>query len=62
MIGAYDEYRGGALSSDQPLIDTKSIMGSRMEQGEALPRHLELVKKALVEQLGDIEIRARKLE
>jgi len=62
MIGAYDEYRGGALSSDQPLIDPKSIMGSRSEKGKALPRHLGLVKKALTRQLGDIEIRARKLE
>mgnify|MGYP001815839287 CR=1 FL=1 len=62
MIGAYDEYRGGALSSDHPLIDTKSIMGSRAERGTALPRHLQLVKRALVEQFGDIEIRTRQLE
>ena len=59
MIGAYDEYRGGALSPDQPLIDTNSIMGSRAEKGVAIPRHLDLVKQMLAEQLGDVEIRTR---
>ena len=62
MIGAYDEYRGGALSPDQPLIDTNSIMGSRAEKGVAIPRHLDLVKKMLAEQLGDVEIRTRLTE
>jgi hypothetical protein len=56
MIGAYDEYRGGALSATDPKIDTASIMGSRAENGVALPRHLELVKQSLEQQFGNVQI------
>ena len=56
MLGAFDEYRGGALAPLHPIIDTTSIMGSKSKQGIAYPRHLKLLETFLVEKLGDKKI------
>ncbi|MBT7436552.1 MAG: hypothetical protein HN791_10890 [Gammaproteobacteria bacterium] len=48
MLGAYDEYRGGALSYKKPVIDTSSIMGSKLSASQAYPRHLALLEHELV--------------
>lgn len=61
MLGAYDEYNGGALSSQEPLIDRSSIMGSNPAEGVAYPQHLNLLLQELGERFAGkpIEIVAR---
>lgn len=56
MLGAYDEYRGGSLSTEEPVIDTTSIMGSKPRKGVAYPRHLALLEKNLSALLKDDQI------
>lgn len=60
MMGAYDEYRGGALFPEAPIIDTTSIMGSKPLTGTARPRHLSLLNKQLIELLANDEIKIMK--
>lgn len=57
MLGAYDEYRGGALFPDEPTIDTTSIMGSKPLKGAAYPRHLLLLENKLGKLLVNDQIR-----
>ena len=57
MLGAYDEYRGGALSPEAAIIDTASIMGSKPLTGTALPRHLALLNKKLNQLLANDDIK-----
>lgn len=56
MLGAYDEYRPGALAPTRPLIDSDSIMGANPDQGLALPRHLWLLRDKLRGLLGNENI------
>jgi hypothetical protein len=57
MLGAYDEYNGGALSPRQPMIDESSIMGAVPASGIAYPRHLALLRRELVDEFDDSQIR-----
>ncbi len=43
MLGAYDEYRGGALSPNAAYVNDESLMGSNTVSGITQPRHLALV-------------------
>ena len=56
MLGAYDEYRGGALFPEEPIIDTTSIMGSKPLRGAAYPRHLLLLENKLGKLLDNDQI------
>jgi hypothetical protein len=57
MLGAYDEYNGGALSPERPVIDSTSIMGGKPSQGRAYARHLALFESKLMGKFGDSRIR-----
>lgn len=57
MLGAYDEYNGGALSPEKPVIDNASIMGGKPSQGLAYARHLDLLESKLIDRFGDSLIR-----
>ena len=43
MLGAYDEYAGGALDPQTGLLDPTSIMTSRPETARIYPRHLKSI-------------------
>jgi len=58
MLGAYDEYRGGALSPVK-LIDTTSIMGSKPIKSVAYPRHLALLEKKLISLSGNKQLKIK---
>ena len=55
MLGAFDEYPGGALASADES-GHRGIMAGR-SSGETLPRHYEKVRKWFVEQAGTADIR-----
>ena len=57
MLGAYDEYNGGALSPQEPIIDSSSIMGGKPAIGVAYPRHLDLLTKMLAEHFDDKQLK-----
>lgn len=59
MLGAYDEYRGGALDPETDLVDIHSVMGSRSAGGEAWPRHLRVLEESLASRYGGAEIVVR---
>ena len=52
MLGAYDEYKGGALSPESKNVDFSSIMGGNPKKGQAEVRHLVVLEKALMEKIG----------
>lgn len=62
MLGAYDEYRAGALSLDHPLIDRNSIMGSRLSNSLPEPRHLSLLESDLKVALNKTDLKITLLE
>ena len=39
ILGAYDEYKGGALSPETNMVDSTSIMTSNPQKGRAYARH-----------------------
>lgn len=53
MLGAFDEYKKGALSLQNPLVDGNSIMGRHIDSGYPYPRHLALVLKDIKTELND---------
>ncbi len=53
MLGAFDEYKFGALSLQKPLVDQGSIMGSRVQDGYPYPRHLFTVLNDVRNELND---------
>jgi len=57
MLGAFDEYNGGALSPQNLIIDNSSIMGGEPATGVAYPRHLHLLTKMLAEHFDDKQIK-----
>jgi hypothetical protein len=57
MLGAYDEYNGGALSPQEPIIDNSSIMGGRPATGVAYPRHLHLLTNMLAEHFDNKQLK-----
>jgi len=57
MLGAYDEYNGGAFSAQEPIIDITSIMGGKPATGVAYPRHLKLLTKMLAEHFDDKQLK-----
>lgn len=57
MLGAYDEYKGGALAPQDPRIDSSSIMGGEPSRGVAYPRHLALLQQRLIERFDDSRIK-----
>lgn len=59
MLGAYDEYRGGALEPGNPVIDADSIMGAAPANGVAYSRHLALLKKHLLDRFENSEVSIR---
>jgi len=52
MLGAYDEYKGGALSPASKIVDYSSIMGGNPVKGKAAIRHLVVLEKVLMEEIG----------
>jgi len=57
MLGAFDEYNGGALSPQDLIIDNSSIMGGEPATGVAYPRHLHLLTKMLAEHFDNKQIK-----
>jgi hypothetical protein len=53
MLGAFDEYKKGALSLQKPLVDGNSIMGRHIDSGYPYPRHLALVLQNIRNELND---------
>lgn len=45
MIGAFDEYPGGAINPHTKLIDPTSIMGSAKHSSKTYPRHYQDVQE-----------------
>jgi hypothetical protein len=58
LLGAYDEYSGGALDPNSMLIDGSSLMGANTSKGTLFIRHLSIVKEAIMEALdsNDVEL------
>jgi hypothetical protein len=58
MLGAFDEYNGGAISSATNQLDADSLMGKNTENGQLLPRNLSFVldNVKLISQLRSLEI------
>lgn len=52
MLGAYDEYKGGA-SSPSVKMDGTSIMGANIEVGQIYPEHLHLLLEDLKRVLNE---------
>ncbi len=58
MLGAYDDYPGGAQNPNAPTLDGSSIMSGN-PSGRCHARHFELVENWAVTRLGDVEIAHR---
>ena len=52
LLGAYDEYDGGAQHPDRPLVDPSSIMHAPPVGGVVYPRHLHVVAAWAAQHLG----------
>ncbi|MEM7002764.1 MAG: hypothetical protein AAF529_18400 [Pseudomonadota bacterium] len=55
MLGAYDEYAGGSLNPDNPLITNDSIMSGQLYP-RVFPRHLELIRLWAEKTIGPSKI------
>ena len=49
MLGAFDEYKGGATDPKRQSVDASSIMTSNPETGKVYPRHFEVVREWFTE-------------
>ena len=52
MLGAYDEYREGAISPDPQPVKEFSLMAKNAGDGKPRTRHLHLLKQKLIEISG----------